>query len=449
MKKTTLITLMAALCCSCNVQVQNPDEKSYENHNWGNGNGNDVARELRLSPKQQQMLKQSNDFSLNLLRQTYKSDTGNENVLISPLSASMALGMLMNSAAGETLQQVKEGLGMADWTDEEVNEYYHLMLNTLPCLDTCTHLSLANSLWLKNGFPVIEDFIEVNKRYFMAQVENVDFTDPQTANLINDWADKHTNGLIKEVVSPAEIANCVAMLANALYFKGVWADKFDKAETKDADFKSSKGQTQVVDMMHKEGEMKYAEPLNTPVKMQIMELDYMGGAYCMDIFLPANDNEMTQLLEWLDSEYLTKMESTFWPWYEAHGMYEPNDTVRWQNKRDVNFFMPKFTLRYSKILNDDLKALGMTDMFNPSQADFSRLSNYPTYVSFVKQDTYMSVDEEGTEAAAVTVIGYNATSIEPIEIPVMRLDRPFVLLIRERQFGTILFAGVIGNPNEK
>ena len=190
MKKKMLLFAMVVICCSCNVQVQNPDPKNNENHDWGTGNGNDVAVELRLSPQQQQMLEKSNDFSLNLLRQVYANETA-ENVIISPLSASMALSMLANGADGETLSQVKDALGFGEWSDEDVNEFNKLMMYALPRLDTCTRMTLANSLWLKTGFPVKDDFVNIKKLSFNAEVQNVDFTDPATADLINKWAADH------------------------------------------------------------------------------------------------------------------------------------------------------------------------------------------------------------------------------------------------------------------
>ncbi len=450
MKKTIFSIMAAAMLCACNVQVHNPDEKSYDNHDWGNGNGVTTPVELKLTARQQQLLKQSNEFSLNLLKQVYANETDHENVIISPLSASMALSMLMNGADNETLSQVKNTLGFGDWTDEEVNEYNHLMLTALPCLDTCTHMTLANSLWLHEGFPVKDDFININKQYFMAQVQNVDFTDPETANLINAWAAKHTNDLIKKVVSPEQIASCVTLLANALYFKGIWADKFDKDLTKDGEFKSSKSVKQIVDMMYKHEEIKYVYLKDH--KAQLAELDYLGGAYCMDLLLPADDSNIPTLLNSLQADEMPGWEDKFWPEQEILTYdYETDEekTVIQRRFNDVILQMPKFTLRYERKLNDDLKALGMKDMFIPGVADFSRLSDVETYIDFVKQDTYMSVDEAGTEAAAVTTIGYTGTSIEQPKYPEMILNRPFVLFIREKQYGTIIFAAVIGNPNEK
>ncbi|MBR1809736.1 MAG: serpin family protein [Paludibacteraceae bacterium] len=450
MRKTIFMLAVAAFCCACNVSVNNPDEKSYENHDWGDGNGNDVAVELRLSPQQEQILLQSNKFSLSLLRQVYENETSKENVIISPLSASMALSMLMNGADGETLSQMKEVLGLGEWTNEDVNEYNRLMLNALPRLDTCTQMTLANSLWLQTGFPVMENFVSNNKLYFNAEVENVEFADPKTADLINKWAADHTHDLIKEVVNENMIRNCVTLLANALYFKGVWADKFEKEETKDEDFMSGKGVKQVVDMMHKQAEMKYR--YLSDKKAQLLELDYLGGAYCMDILLPAEGLDIPTMLASIDAEEMPKWEDKYWPerevWTYNQETGEEKTAIR-RNLNEVKVQMPKFTLRYSRELNKDLMALGMTDMFDDFKADFTRLSTIPTYVSLVKQDTYMSVDEAGTEAAAVTVIVAEATSIVVPKIPEMYMNRPFVLFIREKKYGTILFAAVIGNPNEK
>ena len=450
MKKTILFA-MAVVFCACNVQVLHPDDKSYENHDWDDGNGVTTPVVLKLSSRQEQLLQQSNEFSLNLLRQVYEAETESENVIISPLSASMALSMLMNGADGETLKQMKATLGFGDWSEEDVNEFNKLMLTSLPCLDTCTQMELANSLWFQEGFPVQDAFTELNKQYFMAQVENVDFTNPATADLINAWAAKHTHDLIKKVVNPEMIADCVTLLANALYFKGVWADKFDKEQTIDEDFTSSKNVRQVVDMMHKWKNMKYC--YLSDKNAQLLELDYLGGAYCMDLLLPSKDSDIPTLLKSLQADEMQTWENKFWPEDEIEYYdYEADEmkTVRQRRLEEVKVQMPKFTLRYERKLNNDIQALGMKDMFNMSLANFSRLSEIPTYVSFVKQNTFMSVDEAGTEAAAVTTIGLEGTSIgEPPKVPEMYINRPFLLFIREKQYGTILFAAVIGNPNEK
>ena len=441
MRKTILFA-MAVVFCACNVQVTHPDDKNNETHDWGEGNGVTRPVVLKLSSRQEQLLQQSNEFTLNLLQQVYANEKKYENVIISPLSASMALSMLMNGADGNTLKQVKDALGFGDWSEEDINEFNHLLLTALPRLDTCTQTELANSLWFQEGFPVKEGFTELNKQYFMAQVENVDFTNPATADLINAWAANHTHDLIKEVVDAETIYNCVALLANALYFKGVWNDKFEKDSTRNEDFTSSKNVKQVVDMMHKQGEMKYA--FLKKQNAQLLELDYLGGAYCMDLLLPGKD-DIPGLLKTIDAEEMTGWEETYWP---EHKQVYNGDTSIWRSLNEVKLQMPKFTLRYKRELNEDLKMLGMTDMFDGNAANFSRMSDVPTYVSLVKQDTYMSVDEAGTEAAAVTVIAYEK-AIAPENMPKMYLNRPFVLFIREKQYGTILFAAVIGNPNEK
>ncbi len=429
MKHVSLTIIVAALCCACNVSISHPDD-----NNQNVNNGNDTLLELRLNAKQQQQVVQGNEFTLNMLRQTY-ANRETENVIISPLSLSMALSILMNGAEGETLQQLKDGLGFGEWSNEEINRYNQLLLYTLPKLDNYTKVMLANSLWVANGFPIKEDFVNTNKLYFQSKVRNVDFSDPATAVLINAWAAEHTNDLIKEIVDAGLIYDCVALIANALYFKGIWAEEFKAEDTKpDAKFLASDKSTQKVEMMYKHAEMKYA----LYNKAQLAELDYKGDAYCMDLLLPPADMDIMTFLKSMQAEDIMNFEQNYWP-EKTYG----NTTYR--NLENVDLYMPKFRLHYERMLNNDLMALGMTNMFSPS-ADFSRLSNIATHVSFVKQNTFLSVDETGTEAAAVTVIGVKETAAMPT---MMELNRPFVLFIREKKYGTILFAAVIGNPNEK
>lgn len=388
------------------------------------GNGVSQPRKLQLSVAEQGLVQDCNDFSFNLLAQAASSEK-QENIILSPLSASMLLGMLMNGADGETLAQMRQVTGFEDdATIEEINAYYKQLIEVLPALDTETTVRLANGIWVREDFPVIEDFIQACKQSFEAEAKNVPtFVDNNVLNEINRFAAQHTNNLIKQVIDPSMVDENTAMaLVNALYFKAKWQDKFKKADTKPQVFTTLNGEQIQAKMLHRTGSMRYGEDDD----YQLLELPYKGGKYCADIILPAKGVDIRKWVEDLDAERWQQM---------LNGTSYP----------EVEMALPKFALKYNRRLNDDLKALGMPDAFG-EKANFSRLSKRETYVDLIHQYTFMQVDEEGTEAAAVT-IGLMVDKAA-IDMPEKRFiaDRPFVLLVREKDYGTILFAAIIGHP---
>ncbi|MBO4577632.1 MAG: serpin family protein [Paludibacteraceae bacterium] len=388
------------------------------------GNGVSQPRKLQLSVAEQGLVQDCNDFSFNLLAQVASSEK-QENIILSPLSASMLLGMLMNGADGETLAQMRQVTGFEDdATIEEINAYYKQLIEVLPALDTETTVRLANGIWVREDFPVIEDFIQACKQSFEAEAKNVPtFVDNNVLNEINRFAAQHTNNLIKQVIDPSMVDENTAMaLVNALYFKAKWQDKFKKADTKPQVFTTLNGEQIQANMLRRTGGMRYGEDDD----YQLLELPYKGGKYCADIILPAKGIDIRKWVEDLDAERWQQM---------LNGTSYP----------EVEMALPKFALKYSRRLNDDLSALGMSDAFG-AKADFSRLSKEETYVDLIHQYTFMQVDEEGTEAAAVT-IGLMVDKAA-IDMPEKRFiaDRPFVLLVREKDYGTILFAAIIGHP---
>ena len=385
------------------------------------GNGVKTPKQLSFSTSDEQLLYRTNEFSFNLLSQVSGSEEM-PNVILSPLSASMLLGMVMNGADGETLQEMQEALGFEGFTQEQINAYYKQLAEKLPALDTQTIVKIANSLWIDNTFPVKQDFVEVNRESFNATSRNVDMADGGTADIINRWAADNTNNLIKKVVSANDIKDCAMILANALYFKGIWEDEFKESKTRERQFTMFDGATKNVKMMHRSAYYRYAKSDD----VQWLELPYKGGQYCMDIVLPEQGNNIKDVVKDLTAE----------SWNELLAQsYFP----------EVNLALPKFTLRYNRTLTDDLRAIGIERALS-RQAQFPFISDVSTYLAWVKQCCYLAVDEKGTEAAAVTVGGLAATSAGPESIINFVVDRPFLVVIREKTYGTILFTAIVGDP---
>ena len=390
------------------------------------GNGVTQPKKLQLSASEQQLVQDCNDFSFNLLAQA-ASDEQQPNIILSPLSASMLLGMLMNGADGETLEQMMDVLGFDDDTPlSAINAYYSQLIDVLPALDTDTRLNLANGIWVAESFPLKADFVHAVKQNFYAEAKNVKtFADESVLNDINRFAAQHTNNLIKKVIEPSMVSpETVMALVNALYFKAVWKDKFAKSDTRPQTFTAHGGKQKEVQMMHRTGEMAY----NEADDYQLVELPYKGYKYCADILLPAKGIDVRQ---WIQS-----MDAVRWEEMISNPIYP-----------EVELALPKFTLKYKRNLTNDLKELGMPDAFG-ANADFTKLSDEPASVSLIHQHTFMQMDEEGTEAAAVTIGLMDKSEVpEPMLPKSFIADRPFVLVIRERDFGTILFTAIIGQPD--
>ena len=389
------------------------------------GNGVSQPKKLQFSYSEQELVQGCNDFSFDLLAQAAANEQ-QENIILSPLSASMLLGMLMNGADGETLLQIQEMLGFDnDAAIEEINAYYRQLIDVLPALDQYTNVKLANGIWVAERFPIFVEYTEACRRSFDAEVKNVpSFADQKVIDDINRFAAQHTNNLIKKIITRDMVSDETVMaLVNALYFKAKWQDKFKKELTKPQKFTTLAGDEIQTNMLHRTAEMIYGEDDD----YQLLELPYKGGKYCADIILSAEGIDIRRWVQDLDAERWQEM---------LDGTFRP----------EVELALPKFALKYDRLLNADLQALGMEDAFG-GRANFSHLSDQPTYVDLIKQYCFMQFDEEGTEAAAVTIgIKNDAVVFEPMNRRKFVAERPFMLVIRERDYGTILFTAIIGHP---
>ena len=378
-------------------------------------------RELprQLTGTEQSVVAGSNAFTFELLQRVASSDTAG-NIVLSPLSASFALGMLLNGAAGGTWEEMRATLGFAGLSQAEINAGYAGLVDLLMELDPAVRFRIANSVWSREGFPFVPAFGDTVRHYFDAETRALDFGDPASVDVINSWVADATEGRIDEIldhISPDQLM----FLINAIYFKGDWARPFDPRNTGKGSFTLRSGSTAEVDMMSEPKVPQLFADLADGTK--VLELTYGGEAFSTVFVLPPDGADAF--------EVAATLEPAQWDaWIAAL------DTVE-----EVTVRMPKYELEYERTLNDDLIALGMGSAFAPGAADFSRLAS-GVYVDLVKQKTFLKVDEIGTEAAAVTLVAI-AESLGPH----IFLDRPFLFAIRERLTGTIVFIGVIGDPS--
>ena len=383
-----------------------------------------AALQLAAAGTDQQSLVSANTaFAFDLTAQIAKAQTG-ANVFISPFSVSSALQMVENGAAGQTKAELLQVLHTAALTSAAANSTFR-DLNQLLSSRMDVTLNLANGIWFKRGFHLKPAFVADNKNFFKAELASVDFGSPSSAQTINSWADKQTQGKIKDIVQYPFDSSTRVILANAIYFKGKWATQFDKQQTKPRDFHPPSGGAKSTPMMSRDGKMSCQE---TP-DFQAVQLPYLGGLQ-MEVFLPATSSNPQKLLES----------------FRTGG--------NWQNKiqpgfhtRDGTLILPKFKMEFSIGLNEPLMALGLKRAF-ADNAEFFPMADEPLCISAVKQKSYVEVDESGTEAAAVTTVVMTALAVrmEPPKRFEMIVDRPFLFVISDTNSGSILFVGIVNDP---
>jgi serine protease inhibitor len=377
-----------------------------------------------ISVNERQIAASGNTFGFNLFRELNKEEIG-ENMFISPLSVSYALGMTLNGAAGDTRTAMMNTMALKGLSMDEINASYKRLMAYLVHVDPKVLLEIANSIWYREGLHVELDFIAVNQRYFDALVRALDFYRSDAPDIINGWIREKTHGKIDEVIERID-RNVVMFLINAIYFKGTWLYEFDPEHTKDDIFTKEDGTTIPVKMMEQQSEFNYFEN----DLFQAIDLPYGDEKYSLTVFLPKPGSKTDDLVALMSEEN--------WDRWRAEFSGE---------KKSVNLFLPRFTLEYDASLKAVLIALGMGRAFAPG-AHFTNIDKAGgLWIDDVLHNTFVEVNEEGTEAAAVTVVVIiRGTSSG---IPIMRVDRPFIFFIREKESDTILFMGKIVEPGSE
>lgn len=383
-----------------------------------------ISNIRELTPLERELLLTSDAFGLQLFREVVRQSP-DPNVFISPLSISMALGMTANGAAGATLEAMRQTLAQGGLAEEDANAAYRSLIEYLPEADPKVQFAIANSIWYRQGWTFKETFYQQARDYFRATVQGLDFSDPGAAGVMNDWVSDNTDGKIKDIIAPPIDPFTVMFLINAIYFKGDWTYEFDPADTEDDLFNLAGGGQIAIEMMHQESDLLY----HANEMLQIADLPYGDGAFSMTLILPWPQVP-------LDSVMVQLTADNWAAWTSAL------DTA------GLNLALPRFKFEYKLGMMPTLQALGMGIAFTPGAADFSRMIDPPTqlFISEVLHKTFVQVDEKGTEAAAVTLVGFRVTSGTGGSFVSMRLDRPFIFAIRERSSGAILFIGTIGEP---
>lgn len=379
-----------------------------------------VSPEFDYNLKSAEVIETNNEFGLELLRTVFDA-TDAPNVMISPASVSIALGMAYNGAEDTTRDAFEEVLNYEGLTRDEVNEITKELIHVLLTNVNGNLLEIANSMWYDEGFPVEPEFISLNSHYYDAEVNEINFGGADAVSAINDWVNDKTHGKIEEIIDAIDPA-VMMILINAIYFNCVWEVEFDPDNTQQANFYNEDGSLfGKVDMMELESEFKVANMQS----FSAVELPYKNGKFSMFLFLPTEEGSVDQLVQELDG-------GTWKNWIDS-----------FTEQEDFTVYMPRFEFEFERSLAEDLKGMGLDIAFT-EEADFSGISPIDLYIADVIHKTYIKVNEEGTEAAAVTAIVMETTSIGPISQ--IRLDRPFLFAITEKSSKSILFMGKVAEP---
>lgn len=355
-------------------------------------------------------------FGFNLLEDVRSREPGT-NIFISPLSISIALTMTYNGAVGETQHAMAEVLEIDELELDTVNRSNAALRESLESRGSEVQLSIANSIWGRQGVEFNPDFLNRNQEFFDAEIAALDFNAPEAAETINGWVDTNTKGKIKKIVQRIDPRTLI-MLINAIYFKGSWQAEFDKSRTRHGIFHLSDGSEKQVPMMTREG----AYPYFRGDTFEAANLPYGDGDVSMYIFLPNRDSNLDEFLGGLNPENWENWLTQF------------NEVMD-----DSLMLLPRFKLEYEVKLNDTLKTLGMEVAFGGG-ADFTGMGP-SLFISEVRHKAFVEVNEEGTEAAAVTVV-VGVESAPPSFI----VDRPFFFAIYDDKTKSILFMGVVVEP---
>ena len=378
-------------------------------------------KQIILNKKAAEIVKADQQFAFEIFHEVSKI-TEEDNIMISPLSISYALGMTYNGAAGSTLDAFNNVLHFQGLTNEEVNESYKDLMDQLVNLDEKVEFSIANSIWYREGFTCEEEFLNTNKTYFDAVVEALDFSDPASVDIINNWIEEKTNDKIQDMLDVIP-PDAFMYLVNAIYFNAKWHYQFDPEDTMEKNFYLANGETHKADFMKVNGTFNYTTQNN----FRAVELPYGDSTFSMVVMLPETNITTDELISEMDID-------AWQSWFSD------------SRNTNVQVELPKFKFEFKELLNDPLTDLGLGVAFSDN-ADFSKIRpEKDLFISRVIHQSFIDVKEEGTEAAAATAVEISLTSVgEPG--PVMFIaNRPFLFVIKENSTGLIVFVGKVGKP---
>ncbi len=347
----------------------------------------------------------------------------NSNLIFSPLSIDYALAMTYNGAGSATAEAIRHTLSLDSLTTDQMNSSFQTLTDFLLSLDNLTSIDIANSVWYSDKYNVRDSCRNAIITYYNGETTGLNFSDPSSKNIINDWVSEKTNGKITKMVDNIP-GNAVMYLVNAVYFKADWEVQFDKNLTKKENFYMDDGQVIQVNMMDCK---KPKLLLERNDNFTLVDIPYGNGQFALTVLMPAGSENINALMDMMTEENY-------------------KDLLNSADSAQLELELPKFTIESDLNLDSVLWDLGMKIAYSDS-ADFSNLfqDNLPLAITSVLHKAKMEVDEEGTEAAASTSVTIGTSVAVPEEKIVV--NRPFLFIIHERYTNTILFCGKILNPS--
>ncbi len=409
MKPTVLFLIVIFMCTgySCQQEEIPGDENKI----------------IRLDTKSAQLIEADNAFGLEVF-QKIRKESDEENLMISPLSISVALAMAYNGAANDTKTEMEKAMKLNGLTAEQINNSYQMLIDALQSLDEDVVFEIANAIFYADGFTVKPGFLDINQTVYDAEVKKLNFGLSSAVNEINGWVAEKTHDKITKIIEKLNPLDRMVLL-NAIYFNGIWKNKFDEKGTHLLPFTQTNGTSTEIPMMRKEEKLEYtSNSLFKAVKMP-----YGKGQYNMVVFLPADGKNSQDVIDAFSG-------SKWKSWMDG-----------FETKDHVVVTMPRFKFAFEIGLNKVLEQMGMVKAFQPETADFSKITDEDLYISSVIHKSFIDVNENGTEAAAVTAIVFTTTSAgnEPPKT-YFTVNKPFVFAITENDTGAILFLGEVNMP---
>ena len=385
----------------------------------------DVVKNIDLPQNGVAVAAAGNQFAFDFFHQALQNDPSETNKLISPLSIYLALSMAYNGANNATRDSMKHALRLDNINIEDLNKTCKALIEQLPAADNKINLSIANSIWYNQSKQPLQTFLTTIHDYFHATVSPLNFASTDAVNTINKWVADNTRQKITSIIDKID-ANALMFLINAIYFKGDWQYQFDKNATNPSPFYLAGNTSVSTPFMRLSAKgLNYYQD-NT---LQMVQLPYGGGNFSMYILLPVNRASLIGFASQIDAASFQTLKSKL-------------------HESDVNLFLPKFKYSYSiRNMKPPLAKLGMNIAFS-DYADFSKMYNVSGQITDAIHKTFIEIDEEGTEAAAVTAIGIGVTSVTPGAPVTMIADRPFMYIIAEKSSNIVLFTGIVKNPAE-
>lgn len=377
---------------------------------------------IDLTQDQVALIESGNAFAFDIFSQVLKSAGENENVMISPLSISYALSMTVNGANGDTRDAMLEALRLKGISVDAINSSYKNLTKALLSVDKRVLMSIANSVWIENDFTAKKTFTDILTDYYDADAETFDINDASAPDKINTWIEDNTNGLIKKMIEKLN-DNTVMLLINAIYFKGKWKSQFDESKTIQMPFYKSAVNQINVPMMKQKTDFSVYEGNG----FILAEFPYGQGNFVMDVILPDEQGGLSNTIASVSDDSFTSWLSQM-------------------NERETDVSFPRFKYGFKKTLKEVLTDMGMGIAFTDG-ADLSNITDqYDLLINEVTHQTFIETNEEGTEAAAATVVDIGLTSMPPAAL-VFKMDHPFIYIIRETTTNSIIFMGRVADPS--